>query len=246
MGKITDWTARMGDKGPISVLLPCPFCGGSAVTEYDETKGTWMTQCESCGSGTCSDNNQIATETQWNQRYYFPDTLAIALLKESRECIAACFRTIAASDDKMIMDRLEMQLALVGVKNGIGVRLQNFISEVEQGVEIFDVPGCMNAQKAKDHFEGDKNKLEQELEEGFAHDLQDFITNHHNPVIAKLNAEKSELLNELKKTNLFLIHVVSALDLPPDSTLPVRALLKGHIELNQAAITKAEKEGARY
>jgi hypothetical protein len=52
---------------------------------------------------------------------------AISLLKESRECIAACFRTIAASDDKMIMDRLEMQLALAGVEHGIGVRLQNFI-----------------------------------------------------------------------------------------------------------------------
>jgi len=118
----------MGDEGPISVLLPCPFCGGEAVTEYDETKGTWMTQCESCGSGTCSDDSQIATETQWNQRYYFSDTLAIALLKESRECIAACFRTIAASDDKMIMDRLEIGLVVAGVKNSIGVRLQNFIA----------------------------------------------------------------------------------------------------------------------
>lgn len=53
---------------------------------------------------------------------------AIQLLKESRECIAACFRTIAASDDKMIIDRLELQLALAGVKDGIGVRLQNFIA----------------------------------------------------------------------------------------------------------------------
>jgi glycosyltransferase A (GT-A) superfamily protein (DUF2064 family) len=53
---------------------------------------------------------------------------AIALLKESRECIAACFRTIAASDDQMIMDRLEMQLALAGVEDGIVARLQNFIA----------------------------------------------------------------------------------------------------------------------
>jgi hypothetical protein len=53
---------------------------------------------------------------------------AIALLKESRECIAACFRTMAVSSDPMEMDRLEMQLALAGVKNGIGVRLQNFIA----------------------------------------------------------------------------------------------------------------------
>jgi hypothetical protein len=58
---------------------------------------------------------------------------AISLLKESRECIAACFRTIAASDDKMIMDRLEMQLALAGVKDGIGVRLQNFIASTGAG-----------------------------------------------------------------------------------------------------------------
>lgn len=53
---------------------------------------------------------------------------AIQLLMESRECIAACFRTIAASSDKMIMDRLEMELELAGVKNGIGVRLQDFIA----------------------------------------------------------------------------------------------------------------------
>lgn len=62
--------------------------------------------------------------------------VAVQLLKESRECIAACFRTIAASDDRMIMGRLEMELALAEVKHGIGVRLQNFIAEQEHGSSI--------------------------------------------------------------------------------------------------------------
>ncbi len=57
---------------------------------------------------------------------------ALQLLMESRECIAACFRAIASSDDKMIMDRLEINLGLSGVKYGIGVRIQNFVRSVRE------------------------------------------------------------------------------------------------------------------
>jgi hypothetical protein len=67
-------------------------------------------------------NRQLAAERE-------KVVYALQLLMESSECIAACFRTIAASDDKMIMDKLEMNLALAGVKNGIGVRLQAAIAD---------------------------------------------------------------------------------------------------------------------
>ncbi len=62
---------------------------------------------------------------------------ALQLLMESRECIAACFRAMSASDDKKIMDRLEMNLALAGVKHGIGVRIQNFVRLVRDERDQF-------------------------------------------------------------------------------------------------------------
>ena len=56
---------------------------------------------------------------------------------------------------------------------------------------------------------------------------------------ARLIAAAPELLEELTKTNLFLIHIVTKLcqDLGSDS--PVPSLLQGHIELNKTAIDKA-------
>jgi hypothetical protein len=60
---------------------------------------------------------------------------AIQLLRDSRECIAACFRAIASSDDEMIMDRLQIQLAVAGVKNGIGVRIQDFIAANDSALQ---------------------------------------------------------------------------------------------------------------
>lgn len=53
---------------------------------------------------------------------------AIELLKESREYIAACFRAMSLSNDVMQIEKLEIQLRLAGLKDGIGVRLQDFIA----------------------------------------------------------------------------------------------------------------------
>ncbi len=58
---------------------------------------------------------------------------AIALLKESREAIAACFRVIAVTkEDPTIIARLEFELKRAAVKDGIGVRLQDFIAANEK------------------------------------------------------------------------------------------------------------------
>lgn len=57
---------------------------------------------------------------------------AIELLKESRECIAACFRTMYQSTDKTEVDRLECEFKISGVKDGIGVRIQDFIKKTEE------------------------------------------------------------------------------------------------------------------
>lgn len=58
--------------------------------------------------------------------------------------------------------------------------------------------------------------------------------------LAKLIVAAPDLLEELTKTNIFLVHVVSQLvaRLPSDSPIPT--LLEGHIELNGAAIAKAK------
>jgi hypothetical protein len=66
------------------------------------------------------------------------------------------------------------------------------------------------------------------------------------PATAQANAQviaaAPELLNELIKTNIFLVHIVKPLAAltPPES--PVRFFLQGHIELNAAIILKAKGE----
>lgn len=56
---------------------------------------------------------------------------AVELLTESREACAACFRVIAATTDPTIIDRLDAELKMAGVKEGFGVRIQNFIAANE-------------------------------------------------------------------------------------------------------------------
>lgn len=53
--------------------------------------------------------------------------------------------------------------------------------------------------------------------------------------LAALADAAPDLLDNLIKTNLFLIHVISALPLVE----PAKGLLEGHIALNRAAIAKA-------
>jgi hypothetical protein len=71
-------------------------------------------------------------------------------------------------------------------------------------------------------------------------DIRNEFTKYEQPIKAdaRLIAAAPDLLEELIKTNLFLIHVVAALPIPKDSS--VLGLLNGHIELNRAAIAKAE------
>lgn len=57
---------------------------------------------------------------------------AVELLTEAREASAACFRVIAATEDKTITHRLETELRNAGVKEGFGVRMQNFLAEMKK------------------------------------------------------------------------------------------------------------------
>ena len=56
---------------------------------------------------------------------------AVGLLKEMREACAACMRVIAQTPDPTIMDRLGVELRKAGVREGFGVRTQNFIAANE-------------------------------------------------------------------------------------------------------------------
>ena len=53
---------------------------------------------------------------------------AVELLKEMREACAACFRVIAQTEDPTIMERFDAELSKCGVKEGFGVRTQDFIA----------------------------------------------------------------------------------------------------------------------
>lgn len=64
------------------------------------------------------------------------------------------------------------------------------------------------------------------------------VSPHDAKLIVRAVNAHDALLDELIKTNLFLIHVVANLPMPPGS--PVRDLLNGHIELNAAAIALAK------
>lgn len=58
---------------------------------------------------------------------------AVELLKENREACAACFRVMAQTHDPTIMHRLNAELSRAGVKQGFGVRTQDFISANVRG-----------------------------------------------------------------------------------------------------------------
>jgi len=50
------------------VLLPCPFCGGDAVSGYDEPSEQHFVECKECGVAFKSATSQQRCVTGWNNR----------------------------------------------------------------------------------------------------------------------------------------------------------------------------------
>ena len=50
------------------VLLPCPFCGGSAVSGYDEPSEQHFVECKECGAALESATSEQRCITGWNNR----------------------------------------------------------------------------------------------------------------------------------------------------------------------------------
>jgi hypothetical protein len=80
-------------------------------------------------------SNQKRSRRNGNHQRRLPSSdlfAAVELLTEAREACAACFRVIAATNDPTITERLDTELKMAGVKEGFGVRIQNFIAANDQ------------------------------------------------------------------------------------------------------------------
>jgi len=67
-------------------LMPCPFCGGSAVFDYDDAGWNWIV-CKGCGSCTdcrasCGEDCKPLLAEQWNRRAHIE-----AMQRDCRTCV---------------------------------------------------------------------------------------------------------------------------------------------------------------
>jgi len=54
----------VGDTHP----LPCPFCGGGAIVDYDAAYGCWCVRCLRCHCRTVLSRPRTEAVAAWNRR----------------------------------------------------------------------------------------------------------------------------------------------------------------------------------